>query len=78
MVGGGQKMMKRIFALILSAFMIISITACKKADNTDKPEIGNKQRKMTELKPFNLLPERVIRENMMKIAMIRLSKHLIR
>ena len=39
-------MMKRIFALMLSAFIIISITACKKANNTDMPEIGTQTEKM--------------------------------
>ena len=33
-------MKKRILALILSVLTIMSFTACKKADNTDKPEIG--------------------------------------
>ena len=39
-------MMKRIFALILSAFIIISITACKKTEVTDEPEIGTQTEKM--------------------------------
>ena len=48
-------MMKRIFALILSAFMIISITACKKADNTDKPEIGTQAEKNDEIKTISII-----------------------
>ena len=48
-------MMKRIFALILSAFMIISITACKKADNTDKHEIGTQTEKNDGIKTIQLI-----------------------
>ena len=48
-------MMKRIFALMLSAFIIISITACKKADNTDKPEIGTQAEKNDEIKTISII-----------------------
>lgn len=48
-------MMKRIFALILSAFIIISITACKKTEVTDEPEIGTQAEKNDEIKTISII-----------------------
>lgn len=48
-------MMKRIFALMLSAFIIISITACKKAEVTDEPEIGTQTEKNVEIKTIQVV-----------------------
>ena len=66
-------MKKRILALILSVLTIMSLTACKKADNTDKPEIGTQHDANDGIKTIQIITGEGYKEELNRFMLSYLS-----